>query len=307
MIIETVVIIVNWDGERWLKNCLDSLETQTYKKFKIFFVDNGSNDGSVLFVKANYKHVRVIELDKNYGFAKGNNIGIKLALKIDTVKYIACINNDTIVDKGWLNYLIKRVSSSPKLGAVSSKMVFPNGIINSIGVFVNKFGYGYSLGIGQKDSKDFLKPRQIWGFCGGSFVIKTSILQKIGLFEELFESYYEDADLSLRLKNKGYLIFYEPKSKVIHYHSGTLGSFSERKFFLTERNRLIYLAKNHTPLVFLINLILSPFLLFFMKRKRKYFNSDKVKLNYCKLLRTYIHAIFEGTIISLKIIIGRLF
>ncbi|MFH1761062.1 MAG: glycosyltransferase, partial [bacterium] len=103
---ETVVIIVNWNGERFLKDCLGSVFAQGYINFNVILVDNGSTDGSIEFIKKNYSGVEIIPLDKNYGFAKANNIGMEAALKDKTIEYIALLNNDTKAEKNWLGELI---------------------------------------------------------------------------------------------------------------------------------------------------------------------------------------------------------
>ena len=117
---KAAIVIVNWNGKKFLRNCLDSVYKQTYKNFQLYFVDNGSIDGSSEFVKENYPRTMIMQLDKNYGFAKPNNIAIKEAFKDKSVEYIVCLNNDTIVDKNWLKELIKTALKDKKIGAVSS-------------------------------------------------------------------------------------------------------------------------------------------------------------------------------------------
>src|SRR3989344_3399710 len=118
------IIIVNWNGMKFLKNCLDSVYKQTYKNFQVYFVDNGSIDGSSEFVKKNYLKAKIIQLDKNYGFAKPNNIAIKESFKDKEVEYIVCLNNDTIVDKNWLKELVKTARKDKKIGAVGSLALY---------------------------------------------------------------------------------------------------------------------------------------------------------------------------------------
>ena len=117
------IIIVNWNGREYLSECLKSVFNQSYDNFKVILVDNGSTDCSVEFVKNNFSHVQVISLDKNYGFAKGNNIDMKEALKDKDVQYIALLNNDTKVEKNYLVELIKVMSSDNKIGICALKML----------------------------------------------------------------------------------------------------------------------------------------------------------------------------------------
>ena len=100
------IIILNWNGKGLIKDCLNSVYNQTYKNFEVYFIDNGSTDNSIAHVKKNFPKSNNFQLDKNKGFAKGMNEGIKKSLKDNKTKYIVCLNNDTIVDKNWLKELI---------------------------------------------------------------------------------------------------------------------------------------------------------------------------------------------------------
>jgi len=141
--INTSIIIVNWNGKHHLDVCLSSIFNQTYKDFNVIFVDNGSTDDSVEYVKNNFSEVNIIECKKNYGFAEGNNIGIRQALKNPEVKYIVTLNNDTETDKDWLKQLIEVAEKDEKIGAVSSKMLFFNqrNVIDSAGDFLQEIFY----------------------------------------------------------------------------------------------------------------------------------------------------------------------
>lgn len=115
------IIIVNWNGKRLLKTCLKAVFDQTYKNFDVYFVDNGSEDGSGKFVENKFPKTKIIKLKENTGFAKGNNVGIKKAFEDKKVEYIVCLNNDTKVDKNWLKELVKPVQQNEKIGMVASK------------------------------------------------------------------------------------------------------------------------------------------------------------------------------------------
>ena len=122
--IKVAIIIVNWNGKKFLPTCLSSLRGQTYKLFKVIFVDNGSTDGSVEFVRKNFPEIMIIENKRNLGFAEGNNIGIRQAFKNKNIKYIVALNNDTKLDENWLKELIISVESSgPKFGSFQGKIL----------------------------------------------------------------------------------------------------------------------------------------------------------------------------------------
>jgi len=238
---KAAIIIVNWNGKQYLKNCLNAVFKQTYKNFDIYFVDNGSKDDSVNFVKKNYKKIKIIQLDKNYGFAKGNNEGIKEAFKDEKVEYIVCLNNDTIVGKNWLKELIKTAEKDVKIGAVQSMVFLEDGkTIHSTGSLIKEDFSSESRDFG-KTRKYNLREDIIESGIGCSLLLKKEALEKSGLYEEFYGSYKEDDEICFKIKKKGYKIFYSPKSKLIHLHSKTLGKQSPKKFYLNERNRIFNL------------------------------------------------------------------
>ncbi|MCK4469930.1 MAG: glycosyltransferase family 2 protein, partial [Desulfobacterales bacterium] len=138
------VIIVNWNGRKFLPECLESLTRQAYRRFSIIFVDNGSNDGSIDFLKRNYPKITTIALPKNVGFSVANNIAIKA---VDT-EYVALLNNDAVADSLWLQSLIGALKSYPEAGFAASKMLFYDnpGIIDRTGDGYTRAGTGLLRG-----------------------------------------------------------------------------------------------------------------------------------------------------------------
>jgi len=275
------IIIVNWNGKKFLKDCLNSVFKQTYKEFDVYFVDNGSVDDSVKYVKNNFKKVKIIQLDKNYGFAKGNNEGIKEAFKDKNVEYIVCLNNDTIVDKNWLKELVKTAEKDEKTGMVSSKALFKDGKVQNAGLIfskalqINKEG-GISLGYGQKDKGELKKEIEIFAPGGVAPLYKRKMLEEIGLFDEDYFAYSEDLDLGFRGRNVGWKAYLSPNAKLVHLHSQTGGVASKFKAYYAERNTLFTAVKN-LPLK---DLLLFPFYDFKLKLSYlKNKNSSVEKLN----------------------------
>ena len=138
---EVCIIILNWNGKELLKDCLSSLLKLTgYPNYKVIVVDNGSTDGSLEYVKKNFPQVDVLPLDKNYGFAKGNNKGIKYALKKYKPRYILLLNNDTkIIQRDWLTKLVETAESDKKIGIVVPKLIYTDGRIQHIWTIVNPY------------------------------------------------------------------------------------------------------------------------------------------------------------------------
>jgi len=254
------VIILNWNGKRFLKTCLDSLRKQTFKDLETIVVDNGSSDGSVDFVKVDYPEVRVIALDKNYGFAKGNNIGIEEALKDKDVQYIALLNNDTKVEPQWLEELVKVAESDEQVGSCQPKMLSlanPK-MIDALGILITKNGRAIQDGYGTKDTRQYNQVKEVFGACAGAALYRREVLLQIGLFDEDFFSYYEDVDLALQARLAGWKCMYVPKAVVYHRHSATLGKTSPFKLYLLERNRYYYIIKNLPREIVLKFLIKKP-------------------------------------------------
>jgi GT2 family glycosyltransferase len=247
---KVAIIIVNWDGERLLKTCLEAVYEQAYKNFEVYFVDNGSEDNSVEFVKKNFPKVKIIRLKENTGFAKGNNVGIGEALEDKEIEHIVCLNNDTKVDKNWLAELVKSADKNKQVGMVASKAFFPDEKIQSAGIYIQskdlKSSGGISRGFDEKANK-FNQEELIFAPSGCSALYKRKALEEAGLFDEDFFAYSEDHDLGMRIQLMGWKCLYNPKSQLVHYHSKTSGGVgSPFKAFYTKRNGLIQAVKNYS-------------------------------------------------------------
>jgi GT2 family glycosyltransferase len=154
------IIIVNWNGKQYLDDCISSLEDQTYKFFKTIIIDNNSSDDSVEFIKKKFIQIKIIQNTQNFGFAQGNNIGIKYALQ-NNADIIILLNNDTIVDKNWLQEMINTANSNKKIGLVQAKIFIDNKdkkhIINTVGNNIHYLGFGYCGHYKEIDNGQFSK------------------------------------------------------------------------------------------------------------------------------------------------------
>jgi GT2 family glycosyltransferase len=251
--INTSIIIVNWNGRPHLEVCLKSVFDQTYRNFEVIFVDNGSADDSVEYVKKNYPQVSVIECKKNYGFAEGNNIGIHHALKNREIKYIVTLNNDTEVDKDWLRQLIEVAERDEKIGAVSSKMLFfdRRNIIDSAGDFLLPGSLKtVTRGYKQEDKGQFERIEECFSARAGAALYRRAMLEEVCLkgdyFDSNFFAYIEDTDLSVRARLKGWKIVFAPQAVVYHKVASTTKKMSYifRRYY-SGRNRLFTAIKNY--------------------------------------------------------------
>jgi GT2 family glycosyltransferase len=238
------IIIVNWNGEKWLKKCLDSLLAQTYKNFEIIFVDNASEDGSVKLVKTNYPDVIVVESDENLGFAGGNNLGFMHAKG----EYILLLNNDTWAEEDYLEKFIEAFHRIPNLGCAQSKIVLMNNPekLDVCGSFWTDSSFLYHYGYGQnKNDPRFNKILPFFSNKGAAMLIRRSVLEEVGFFDQDFWCYYEETDLCHRIWIAGYECWYYPSAAVYHAMGGTLGMLDNSYLqYHNFKNKLLSFTKN---------------------------------------------------------------
>lgn len=234
-----VALVLNFNGKKRLRKCLDSLLTTNYQNFRVVIVDNGSNDGSVDFVKANYPSIDVIVHSQNHGFAQGYNIAMD---HVDG-DYIALLNNDVVVEPNWLFELVLAMKRNNYIAAVTPKMLFlkDQAIINAAGGSCDIYGVGWNRGNGETERGHFEKVEQVFYGNGGALLINKKAWRDVGPFDERYFIYAEDLDWCWRARLKGYQIIYVPTSRVYHqWH----GSRISRIVYLMERNWLSTLIKN---------------------------------------------------------------
>ncbi len=237
-------IVVNYNGKRYLDDCLSSLAAQDYPRdqYEMIVVDNGSSDGSVEAIRARFPTVRLIPLSRNRGFAAANNEGFRQA-KGD---YLALLNNDTLVDRHWLSALVDAIGVQPTIGATTSKILFKDdpGRINNVGLVLCRDGSGADRGYGERDEGQFDEPAEVFAGCGASVLLRRTMLDDVGSFDECLFMYYEDLDLFWRARLRGWTVCYAPRSVVYHVHCGS--SVEGSSFFLyhAERNRVLVNCKN---------------------------------------------------------------
>ena len=238
------IIIVNYNGQRYLDDCLSSLRRQTYprERWEVVLVDNGSSDGSLAHVRAHYPWVRLVPLHKNLGFAGGNNAGFRHCRG----ELIALLNNDTVVEPDWLDALVAVMREDPRIGGAASKILFRHqpSTINSAGLNLYRDGRGGDRGFRQLDEGQFDEPADVFGACGASVLLRRAMLEDVGLFDERFFMYCEDLDLAWRAHFRGWRFRYTPRSVVYHVHCGTSEERSPFFTYYTERNRVFVNLKN---------------------------------------------------------------
>ena len=251
---EISVIVVNLNRRELLGRCLDSLWRQTFSNFEVVVVDNGSTDGSMEFLRAiSEPRLRIVSLTSNKGFAGGCNAGISVAQG----RCIATLNNDAEADQRWLEELVVGIESDKSVGMCASKILFYNDRkrIDKAGHLMYPDGLNHGRGSGQPDRGQFDQREEVLFPDAAAALYRREMLEVIGLFDEYFFAYGDDADLGLRGRLAGWKCLYIPAAVVYHVHSATAGEFSPLKAFLIERNRIFVAVK-----IFPFSLLLiSPF------------------------------------------------
>lgn len=301
------IIILNWNGWSDTVECIESVFQINYPNFNVLLVDNNSSDDSIEKIKdyaegkikvrskffnynpdnkpieiatydkqefedkkdlTNLKQLILIKNEINHGFAEGNNIGIKFALKNFNPDYILLLNNDTVVDKEFLKYLVIKGEKNEKTGLLGPKIYYydnPN-IIWCIGGKIDwKFARGLHIGNNTADNGQYDELKNFDYISGSSLLIKRKVIEDIGLLDKRFFLYFEETDLALRATEKGYENLYVPNAKIWHKVSKSGGGMSKSigLYYIT-RNRWLFMkkwAKKSDYLIFAIFQILAAIIL----------------------------------------------
>lgn len=241
------VVIVTWNGRRYLDACLRAVEAQEGVRAETILVDNASTDGTVEFVRAHFPHVRVLALEENRGFAGGSNAGAREARG----EYVAFLNNDTVADSTWLRSLRAGIELTAGVALTTSRIVYMHdpGIIDSAGDGLFRWGGAFKRYHGEPVELAGA-PAEVFGVCGGACLMPKAIFDDLGGFDEDFFASHEDVDLSYRARLRGYRCRYVPDASVRHHGSATLGTISPFAVFHGQRNvEWMYLKNTPTSLL----------------------------------------------------------
>ncbi len=269
------VIIVNWNGMKYIKECLDSLFNQSYSNYEIILVDNASSDGSVEFVEKNYPKVRIIRNKENLGFAEGNNIGIHETKG----ELVALFNPDAVAEKEWLSKLVSVLQSSNTIGAATGKIYY----------YGDKYGKGAVFCTWSKvdphsaATTNFHKNEPVSKvdyLSGAAMIVKREVVDKIGLLDSGYFLYFDETDWCARMIRAGYDLVYVPTAIAWHVVSASVDDFL-RKLYYMERSRVRFALKNfdasYIP-IFVIIFLTESFLVFCRDVKNRNFGRTRVRL-----------------------------
>lgn len=235
------IVLVNYNGRKYIVDCINSLLNQTYKNITILFWDNHSNDDSAKIVKQMYPQIHLIESKYNYGFAKANNLAVKKIFQLETgLEYVLLLNVDTLADQ----FLIERLLSKADANTVTTARIY-------MGRHGTKDWYAggeLRLDIGQSRHlliRNCTVAKQVSFISGCCMMIHKDIIKKYGLFDSAYYMYCEDTDLCMRWFLNDVRMYYVPQAKLWHKVGGSIGGIKNpiKKYYMVRNN--LYFGKKY--------------------------------------------------------------
>lgn len=241
------IIVLNWNGLGYVEECVDSLLGQTWRDFELIVVDNGSTDGSLEVLRKKLPgKALLIESGRNLGYAAGNNLGIAQS----SAEWIALFNNDAVADRFWLQRLmeavdIDREKKRGRVGMAASKVLFYDrrDVIDNTGHLIYPDGLNRGRGRLERDRGQYDGYAEALFPSGCAGLYRRDMLDEVGLLDEDFFAYGEDADLGLRGRLLGWKCIFAPQARVYHRYSAGAGAYSKLKAYHVERNRVWVMVK----------------------------------------------------------------
>jgi GT2 family glycosyltransferase len=274
------IVILNWNGKEHLQECLESVLRSTYAPLEIIFVDNGSTDGSVDYVRSGFPSVPVLENGKNLGYAEGNNKGIAVAKG----KYVVTLNNDVNVEPDWLEKPVEYLENDDLLGVVGCRqMSYYNRSVGD-GFFhspspelsFERVGHGVIY-----DLHSFLAvPGYVISVNGGSAIYRRELFIRLGGFDTNFFAYHDETDFCMRLFLDGWKCLYTPQAVVYHKDSASFKKAKGMKLYYSERNRLWSMFKYYPLSIILKHII--PIVIYELRIIKYHFLRGSTPLMYLK-------------------------
>lgn len=262
-------VITTYNNRDIISACIKSIKAQSYKDFSIIVVDDCSTDGTPEHIEKKFRSVRVISKSAQSGPSISRNIGINTS----DSEYIAFLDSDVELDKNWLSNLLKEIEKNGKIGIIGGKLLLNDGKkINSAGGAMSRTGFGYDIGAGEPASSHNLA-KEVMYMCSAAMLVRRSMLDEIGDFDETYFYGHEDTDIGWRANLAGYMVVYFPKAIAYHKLGQTVKSMSDRVYFNTTKNRIRSIIKNYNlanALLYLaLNKILTLGIIVFSSRGRQ--------------------------------------
>ncbi|MDZ4668045.1 MAG: glycosyltransferase family 2 protein [bacterium] len=247
---EVDIVVLNYNGKKFLGDCFHSLKDSTYPKKHVFLLDNASPNDDVAYVRANYPWVKIIQNPLNNGYCAAYN----LAFEQCSSKYIICLNNDVVVDKHWLEPMVALAESNPKIGAIQPKILAMKSpeyfeYAGASGGQIDKYGFPFMRGrifdSLEKDLGQYNDAAQIFWASGAAMLVNKEALKYSGNLDEIIVHHMDEIDLCWRLQLSGFEVRVEPKSFIYHVGGATIAARSFKKTYWNHRNSIYMMLKNY--------------------------------------------------------------
>ncbi len=240
------VLILNWNGRRYLGPCITSVVEQSCSHVEVLLVDNGSTDDSVQAVRRDFPGLHIVAHPNNLGFSEGYNLAVGRTFG----RFIAFLNNDTVVGNEWLAPLIDELISDPKVAIATSKLLFMGShVVNATGGQLKLWQGGSDLGFGDVEpSLSTRRSLEPFFASGAAMAISKNLFESLGGFDGRLWAYGEDLDLSWRARLAGRTVRCVPQSVVNHHYSGSFGVLGPAKVRMATGHYVAVMIKCLSPI-----------------------------------------------------------
>jgi GT2 family glycosyltransferase len=234
-------IVLNFNGRGYVEDAVESLLGQDIAELEVLVVDNGSSDGSDLALEQRFgDRIRLLRAGRNLGFGAGNNLGIRAS----RAPHVVLLNSDAVAAPGFARELLAAAEADPRVGMVAAKVLDgEGGRIDTAGHLLYPDGLNRGRGRLEADRGQYDACREALFPSGAAALYRRAMLDEVGLFDEAFFLYGDDAELGLRGRLAGWLCAFAPRAVAYHHYSRTAGAYSSLKAFHVERNRVLILVE----------------------------------------------------------------
>lgn len=243
------IIIVTWNNQEEIRDCLESIKKSGYKNYNIVIVDNASQDSTTEIISEDFPDFDLIKNVTNKYFTGGNNIGFKYAINKYNPDFLLILNPDTIVEKDVISKLVEVAQSDEKIGAVGPKIKFKggenDGKINSASLFYDNFHSAYDLGFGEVDKGQFNYTKEVFAVTGTCILFRSQVIKKTGGFWEILKMYVDEVELLIRVNKLGWKVIYTGEAIVWHKYMKSTSQEHETNYDKLKMRNWLLIALRH--------------------------------------------------------------